>query len=516
MSSKKERVYKYIKMALAALFAGFVFAVGKTIDLTDTIYLNDVSMFIKMAVITFLSFGIMAAGDLIINKIKSKGVIKVKELPKWTVIIPLASWIVSWLAIFPGVFSYDCYEEWQMIANNSLTSHHPVLHVLMLGGLTNISDKLFGNGNVGIAVYVGIQIAFYVFVFLRMNSFLKTEKKYLAQWIALVFYTVSPVIMMFVIATTKDSIFAAFELWFIINCLRLERGEKLKDKLFITEFILSAAGTMIFRKNGLYIVVLVMIYLLIRYFKSEKRLFMTVAIIALVYFLYSVPFFAVLNVGKTSSAEMMAVPIQQLARVYRFNSESLTNEDKEVMFEVIPEEYWKLYIPTTVDSIKNGFDNDAYARRKVEFYKVWIKQGLKNPMTYVNAFMANTVDFWCPISVNDGYRWLYAMDSDDKSTFFDYRVAPPGEKITIIKPIYALINYLSTEKEVTTGVLSIFLNSGWYILAWLVSVVFTNKRNKKYTFHIIMLLSLLSVLAGPMALVRYVLIFYLVLPLEIQ
>ena len=69
MSSKKERVYKYIKMALAALFAGFVFAVGKTIDLTDTIYLNDVSMFIKMAVITFLSFGIMAAGDLIINKI---------------------------------------------------------------------------------------------------------------------------------------------------------------------------------------------------------------------------------------------------------------------------------------------------------------------------------------------------------------------------------------------------------------------------------------------------------------
>lgn len=517
MEEKKKLPIKYIRMFFVSVVTGFVFVVGKTVDEADTVYLGNVGMYIKFLAVMLISFGILAIFDFFYKKIK-KGNREIKKIPEvsdYFVIAPIATWVAAWLAIWPGVFSYDCYEEWQMIANNTLTSHHPVLHVLVLGGLTQMSKTLFGNGNAGIAVYVVLQMALYAFVFIRLLDYLKRQNKRLAQWVALILYTFSPVVLMFVTATTKDSVFAAFEIWFIINCMRLEKEKGRLPSAYWAELTISALGTMIFRKNGLYIAVLALIYLFLRYCKKEKKIIITTVLVFAIYFIYAVPLFAVLHVGETSSAEMLAVPIQQMARVYRFNYESLSEEDKEVMFDAIPEEDWQKYIPSTADAVKNGFDNEAFSERKAELLKVWIEQGVKNPMTYLNAFLANTVDFWCPISVIDGYRWLYGMDENDNSSFFDYRVAPPGEKITLIKPVYDYFLFLSTDKKITTGVFSIFLSPGWYILAWIVSLLFYDKE-KSGVFHVIMALSLLSVLLGPMGLVRYVLIFYLVLPLEIQ
>lgn len=517
MSDKTRNTIKYLKMAVFAFIVAFMFVCGSYLDTEFTLDVKKIvsfkSPFIWCVIIVFvLEVGISFLIEFLNKKkIFSK---KIPSLPKWTVCFPVITWVISWLAIFPGVFSYDCYEEWQMVANGNLTSHHPVLHVLSLGGLTEISCKFFGNGNAGIALYVGIQIAVFTFVYLRLSDYLKKYQSSVSEWVAIILYTLSPVILMFVVATTKDSIFAAFELWFIINCLRLEKNEKFEKSSHIVEFIISALGTMILRKNGLYVVILVMIYLAMVNFKKEKKVLITCAVLAGVYLIYTVPFYGLLNVGKTSSAEMFAVPIQQLARVYRFEKESFSQEELQTLHQVIPEDYWILYIPTTVDSVKNGFDNEGFSENKKEFFTIWIKQGIKNPMTYINAFLANTSDFWYPLAVNDGYGWLYAMDEDNNSNFFDYRVAPPGEKITLINPVYNLFKYLSTDKKITTGVFSILLNSGWYILAWIASLLFVKKEKKQPVFHIIMALSLLSVLAGPMALIRYVLIFYLVLPLE--
>lgn len=512
----KKRIIEYVRYAICAFVVSFVFVAGNVVDATDSLNVKDVKMLISFLCMSLIVFVFIVSFKKTMHRLsQSENKLKLAEIPKALYALPLVTWIVSWLALFPGVFSYDCFEEWRMIAENRLTSHHPVLHVLILGWLTEMSNRLFGTGNVGIAIYVFIQLAIYAFIFVKLMSYLKKYQSKLSQWIGLILYSFSPVILMYVTATTKDSIFAIFELWFIVTILQIEKGEFNKNKLLLVEFALSSLGTMILRKNGLYIVVVLLIYLGIKNIRSKKIL-ITISAIAAIYFIYAVPFFAILHVGETSSAEMFAVPIQQLARVHRFEKESFNDKDLEVMYEIIPSEYWDKYIPSTVDSVKLGFDNEAFKEKKVDFFKVWIKQGVKNPMSYINAFLANTVDIWDPLAVNDGYRWLFGND-ESKSNFFDYRVAEPGDPVIIISPLHNLFEYLSTDKQVTSKLLaSIFLNPGWYILAWICDLLLRKFDKKRLPFHLIMALSLLSVLAGPMAMVRYVLIFYLILPLEIE
>lgn len=50
------------------------------------------------------------------------------------VLILLICWTPAWLSLFPGAFAYDAYSEWEQIKNGMVTAHHPVIHVLLLGG----------------------------------------------------------------------------------------------------------------------------------------------------------------------------------------------------------------------------------------------------------------------------------------------------------------------------------------------------------------------------------------------
>ena len=56
-------------------------------------------------------------------------------------VIMLLLWIPTWLSVFPGVFSYDAYDEWQQVVTGNITAHHPVLHVLFLGGIVARSSR---------------------------------------------------------------------------------------------------------------------------------------------------------------------------------------------------------------------------------------------------------------------------------------------------------------------------------------------------------------------------------------
>ena len=46
---------------------------------------------------------------------------------------------------------------------------------------------------------------------------------------------------------------------------------------------------------------------------------------------------------------------------------------------------------------------------------------MEHPLTYVNSLLINTVDFWYPGAVVDGYR-----HGDGRSSYFDYKVDEPG------------------------------------------------------------------------------------------
>ena len=128
----------------------------------------------------------------------------------------------------------------------------------------------------------------------------------------------------------------------------------------------------------------------------------------------------------------------------------------------------------------------------------------------MNSFLINTVDFWYPGAVIDGYR-----DEYGRSSYFDYRVSIPGEEISCLPGVHRYYERISSDPEMQKiPFMFLLLSPGWYLVMAMV-IFFRWWRNRKYTLMIpglVFLLTMLTVLPGPMALVRYVLIFYYAFP----
>ena len=124
--------------------------------------------------------------------------------------------------------------------------------------------------------------------------------------------------------------------------------------------------------------------------------------------------------------------------------------------------------------------------------------------------LINTVDFWYPNAVVDGYRDAYG-----RSCYFDYRVSEPGEEIVLLPRLHRYYEAISSDPEIQKlPFLFLVLSPGWYLM--ITMLLFADLwRRRLYTFlapGMMFVLSLVTVLLGPVALVRYVLIFYYAFP----
>ena len=57
----------------------------------------------------------------------------------------LLCWIPVFLAVYPGFFVYDAQDELIQVQTRNFTTHHPLPHVLLLGGVILAVNKLIGS-----------------------------------------------------------------------------------------------------------------------------------------------------------------------------------------------------------------------------------------------------------------------------------------------------------------------------------------------------------------------------------
>lgn len=510
---------------IGGILTAFCYVAGYSLDNFDSLNLTDMGFYGKWMGaglgIALLLYGVWNLADRVRKRERRES--RIKEInPKAayavSVIFLFLCWLPALLSIFPGAFSYDAYEEWRQVHEGMLTSHHPVLHVLLLGGLTEGFHDLTGSYNVGIAVYSVLQMLLTANVFAVTLVFLK--KFSVPLWLrgaALLFYAFSPVIQLFSICATKDVPFTAAQLLFFLYVIYFytDREKMLSSKRHLAGFACTALLAMIFRNNGLYIVLItlgLMVISVLRSFltKNGKRNLLrfgcTLAAILAVYGLYTGPFYQILNVTGGGVEEMLSVPLQQMARVYRYDSASLEEEDVALLYTFVPRENLEQYHATVSDFVKKDFNREAFEQNKAGFVKLWIKWGAEHPLTYINSFLINTVDFWYPNAVVDGYRDVYG-----KSSFFDYQVDKPGTERVLLPGLHGYYEAISHDSDVQKLPFAFLaLSPGWYFVMFLVIFLYLLRSRVKsfYVPMMIFVLTMLTVLAGPMALVRYVLIFY--------
>lgn len=506
---------------MAGVITAFAFTAGYLLDNFDTLDLRDSSFYKSLlpagVIAILLTYAVWEAFSFFRKKeIFGRRITKAPSCP-FCVILMFLFWVPVWLSIFPGAFSYDAYDEWQQIVSGVITSHHPVIHVVLLGGLVEGIHTLTGSYNAGIAVYIVLQMLILAHIFALSIRLLGKYQKVpvIWQYAALAFYCLSPVIGLFSVCATKDVLFAAAQLLFFQYVLIFYENRNIffEKKSVWAGFAISAFFTMTLRNNGLYIVLIICLIMCFSIRKPDKAQLQTwvaaLLLIAVSYGIYTGPVYRILDVEEGGVEEMLSVPLQQMARVYKYDYASLEQEDLALLYEIVPKTNLEAYRPTVSDFVKSGFQREAYEQHKADFWKLWAKWGLEHPLTYINSFLINTVDAWYPKAVIDGYR-------NERNNYFDYRVAEPGTEIILLPKLHDYYDAISHDKTVQqNGWSFLFLSPGWFFIIFVQLFLYTLCQ-RRYTLAVPMLvplLNFLTVLLGPMALVRYVLIFFYAFPI---
>lgn len=304
-------------------------------------------------------------------------------------------------------------------------------------------------------------------------------------------------------------------MFFLLYVIRFAlNSEFAGDRKAMVRFGAAALCTMIFRNNGVYIVLLTLLILFFARRKScrkyGKNLAVFLAVILVPYLLYTGPVYRMLSVTQGGVEEMLSVPLQQMARVYRYDRASLEEEELELLTGFVDQDCLEEYRPTVSDFVKKGFNREAFQADKKEFFGLWLRLGVSHPFTYINSFLINTVDAWYPHALIDGYR-----HGDGRGSWFDYRVAPPGEERIYLKGLHGFYETISHDLQAQKKPLAFLaLSPGWYFLCTLLfSLYFWSRRRYGLLLPMTVFAAhMITVLLGPMILVRYLLLFFLAFP----
>lgn len=432
----------------------------------------------------------------------------------------LLCWLPVLLAVYPGFFVYDAQDEYLQVATRTFTTHHPLVHVLMLGGIICAVHKVTDSYNLGIACYMIVQMVIVSGGFTYLMSYLRRKKVSRGlRIIAMIYFAFFPVIVMFTLCSAKDTIFTV-ALLLLIVCL-FEMGITKEDffasKKKMLFFILCALMMMLFRKNGIYAFAVMIPVLLIYHKKNRKKMAVLLAVSFLSYFAINSTVTTALHAQNEENQEILTVPIQQLARTYKYNKEVFSEEDITTLHEILPEEALNLYNAKLSDPVKWRFNNQAFAADKSKYAKLWLKIGMKKPVSYLNAWLMTSYGFWYPDTVIDVYSGnsVFTFTYEDCS-YFGYEVEEPGVRDSKIPWLDELYRKLSLEvAQENVPILSMLYSPGclFWCFAFGFSYVLYRRKYHILVPYLMVLLVWLTVVLGPTYLPRYVLIFWFGLPL---
>lgn len=427
------------------------------------------------------------------------------------------AWTPVFLAVFPGFFAYDATDELQEVLTGQYVTRHPLLHVLMLGKTVSGIGEMTGRYNLGIAVYVLLQMA--VMALLLSWVLEKVRKLGAPRWLARVcalFFAFFPVIPMYVLCTSKDIVYTAGMLAAMVLLAGMagrESGQE-RNAFFWPALALSLFVMAVFRNNGFYVLLVMVPVLLLLAGKGRlKKMLFVLAFVLAARAGLNAALNAALQPVSTDSMETLTVPIQQLARTWKYSPELFDETDQETLFEILPGEVLARYNPKLSDMVKIDFQTQNYEKNPGKYQALWLKMGLKVPFTYVNAWFMTSYGFWYPFTVIDVYNGnrYYA-----ESSYFSCETESPGWQNSFFPALQKVYQEISWGDSVhRIPVISWLFSPGFLCWVYVFALLYflSQKRWRSIGVMAPAYLNWLTVLLGPTYLVRYVLIFWFALPL---
>lgn len=308
----------------------------------------------------------------------------------------------------------------------------------------------------------------------------------------------------------KDTLYTSFIIFYVLFMLNFIMYKR-KEKLTILEVILATLNlilVMLFRNNGLYVVILSFPLL---FFISKTNLFRLILIFVIsvgFYYCYSNVILPSFGIADGSIREALSIPFQQTARYVKEHEEDLSNNDKKVIDKILGyDDLAERYDPTIADPVKNNYNKYATSDDLKEYFKVWFDGLLKHPGTYVEATMNNTYGYFYPNDTN----WYIYSKYDDRITednLVDYHYNGLKPLRNVLTGYGVAFPYIPI-----IGLISNIGFSAW--IMFIMCAYLIERKKKKYIIALMpLLVSLLICVASPVTTYfRYAMPYVFIMPM---
>lgn len=431
-------------------------------------------------------------------------------------------WIPVFLAYYPAIMSYDFNTQSIQVIMESYHTHHPLIHTGLLWIFFQIGESI-GSYQLAMAFFSIFQMLVLACIMGYSCTFIwRFTKRKLWVIIAIIFYGILPVNSVLSISITKDILFSGFFLLFML--LLLERSISQRRKLFLDiSFVLAGILMILFRNNAIYAFIpFAVIYIII----NRKEWLRTLIVCLLILVLGKSAGLGLqygMNAATGSISEMCSVPMQQFARVGYLHGNELTEEDYACIDWYVYDEYWQRYNPPIADTVKITVAADGISNWEDNLAVTiadWLKIGLHYPNEYLDAFFCLTSGYWFLDDVS--YAEVLGADLEGRmGILYTFNASQSGvfegiESRSLFPWLEARMEEIvSTNAFFKWPVLSQLFKPAIYCLLMLFSMVIFlyRKEGKKVLFVLFPLLYLLTLLLGPVALMRYAYPFVIYSPI---
>ena len=428
----------------------------------------------------------------------------------WAFAFILACYGPMFLIAFPGSFAYDVPYQLRQAVTGVYSTHHPLLHTLLLGGLLQLGRAL-GDIDIGAALYTAVQMTLLAGCFARTCSSIAQQSGARAAKRAAVFFALYPLHMVMAVNATKDVLFGGF---FALTLAFLnEMNTKPTRSLYAKIAVCGALAVML--RNNMAYAALVWLALWIIGFRKKGRNAALAVLLALALGLGG-------NAGLKRAthaedgdlSEMLSWPIQQLARARLYDGGKLDDEEKAAIDELMPGEAWRLYDPTVSDPVKFEFDTQAFRADTKKYIDVWLSVGKKCAGTYLDATAALTYPFFYPYQTYRVSRYYVQMGMteayDESWCDFD----PPESRSPLPRVLASLSWRFGAKGAMQIPVVGWLFNTGvivWMMLFFVLREMYWG-RWMRFGAALLPVLLWGTYLLGPVMAGRYIYPFVCVLP----
>lgn len=325
-------------------------------------------------------------------------------------IVILAGFMIPFAAYYPAIMAYDVIPQLNQIKISGYTTHHPLIHTLMLAfslKLGQIVPGVHNTDRAGLAIYTILQMLIVAGCFAYVYAYMRRKgvHKYLCYLFVfcVAFY---PTHGMLAVSVTKDTIYAALVMIFTVFVWELigREGTEPPGRSWIIAYVAVTVLLLLFRNNSIYAWVLYLAAVSVLLYgrfsgmrEAYRHLYRKIGVAHVMALL----FYLALNTGMTAAVhatsntyarEMLSVPAQQIARVVAYHEGELTEADIEQLAAVWGAGNLPEYVPAIADRSKKDITSDSDVLGAL--IPEWASLGIRYPGDYVRAFLLKNKGMW--------------------------------------------------------------------------------------------------------------------------